>query len=158
VQTQKQAVLGFAEDIREVWAPLYGVLNELCQECTVSSRGQHSSSEEISEMSSTDDGRRSCHNDNTDVSERLAAVCEVVLDWGRSLVGTNLEGLQYILARVQAASKKWSPLAVPLQELVTSLQAEVRAKYGGRLHLPESELQELCSNTRTWQHQVKSLS
>ena len=72
---------------------------------------------------------------------RLASVCEVVLQWGRSLVGTNLESLQYLLLRLHAAARDHKMFAGQLKSISAELEADVVRQYGGRISLKPSRLQ-----------------
>lgn len=69
------------------------------------------------------------------VMERLASVCEVVLQWGRSLVGVNLESLQFLLLRLRSAARQHKMFAGQLDAVSAALEADVVKQYGGRIFL-----------------------
>ena len=66
---------------------------------------------------------------------RLDAVCEVVCEWGRSLVSSDLESLQFLLTRLKAASLHWQQFAKRLDRLSMALQEAVQQEYRGRIAL-----------------------
>ena len=66
---------------------------------------------------------------------RLASVCQVVLQWGRSLVSSNLESLQYLLLRLQSAARQHKMFAGQLDSVRAELEADVMQQYGGRISL-----------------------
>ena len=66
---------------------------------------------------------------------RLASVCEVVLQWGRSLVGSNLESLQFLLLRLRSAQRQHKMFAGQLEAVRAALEADVVQQYGGRISL-----------------------
>lgn len=66
---------------------------------------------------------------------RLGSVCEVVLQWGRSLVGANLESLRYLLLRLRSAARQHKMFAAQLEAVSAALEAEVIQQYGGRISL-----------------------
>jgi hypothetical protein len=71
---------------------------------------------------------------------RLRALCDVVAAWGRSLVPADLEGLQFLLMRLEGACKRWKRFAPHLRNLIAELQGEVQAQYGGRVSMRVSRL------------------
>lgn len=115
-----------------MWSSLYNVLDELGRQCSGSSEGMHEASVgSMGESEETDEGRQCSEG----ASERLEAVCEVVLNWGKSLIGSDLESIQYILRRIEATSNMWPSLSGALLRLMASLQDEVKARYNGRILL-----------------------
>ena len=66
---------------------------------------------------------------------RLASVCQVVLQWGRSLVSSNLESLQFLLLRLQSAARQHKMFAGQLDSVRVELEAAVMQQYGGRISL-----------------------
>ena len=66
---------------------------------------------------------------------RLGAVCEVVLQWGRSLVASNLESLQFLLLRLRTAARQLKMFAGHLEAVTAALEAEVLQQYGSRITL-----------------------
>lgn len=66
---------------------------------------------------------------------RLGSVCEVVLQWGRSLVGSNLESLQFLLGRLRTAARQHKMFAGQLEAVSASLEADVVRQYGSRITL-----------------------
>ena len=80
------------------------------------------------------------HVPGTDSSQepvlvRLASVCQVVLQWGRSLVSSNLESLQYLLLRLQSAARQHKTFAGQLDSVRAELEADVMQQYGCRISL-----------------------
>ena len=69
------------------------------------------------------------------VMVRLGSVCEVVLQWGHSLVGTNLESLQFLLLRLRSAARQHKAFAGQLDSVSEQLEADVAKQYGGRICL-----------------------
>ena len=69
------------------------------------------------------------------VMVRLGSVCEVVLQWGRSLVGANLESLQFLLLRLRSAARQHKMFAAQLDAVSAALEADVLKQYGGRISL-----------------------
>lgn len=69
---------------------------------------------------------------------RLGSVCEVVLQWGMSLVGCNLESLQYLLLRLRFAARQHRMFAGQLESVSAALEADVVKQYGGRISLKSS--------------------
>ena len=149
LQQQKQRRLGPQEDVREVWASLSAALEEVAQQALL----EEWSPEREAEASDGEDRGRSreqqggiqaggTHAGQADSHEaRLRAVCEVVAQYGRSLVADDLEGLQYLLMRLQqGARQRWRRFAVPLKGLIAELQGAVQAQYGGRVVLRVSRL------------------
>lgn len=133
----KQKTLGPTEDVREVWAALYSVLDELGQSCSASSHDvPEVAGARIDAKEEADDSIK----EKEESSGRLEAVCEVVLNWGRSLVDTNLESIQFLLRRIEATSNKWSCLSPALARVMASLQADIKAQYSGRMVLHTHEV------------------
>ena len=66
---------------------------------------------------------------------RLGSVCEVVLQWGRSLVGSNLESLHFLLLRLRSAARQHKMFASQLEAVSAVLEADVVQQYGGRISL-----------------------
>lgn len=113
LQRLRQKQLGPTEDVRQVWSALSSVLEELGQSCGTT----HAFQEE----------------DVPDTVSRLDAVCEVVREWGCSLVASDLESLQYLLTRLRAASQHWQQFSGRLDGLSAALQEAVQGEYRGKL-------------------------
>ena len=161
-QRLRQQRLGPAEDVREVWATLAGALGELAQQAEREQWSPvrstpHSAS--LGEGGAEGGGRRSAdgllssspaasdqdggtsHVRQLECHEgRLEAICAVTLEWGRSLVGSDLEGLQLLLMRLSAARQRWRRFASRLDQLVAQLQQEAQAQYGAPLAMRVSRL------------------
>ena len=84
--------------------------------------------------------REGSHAPDADSSQapvlvRLASVCHVVLQWGRSLVSSNLESLQFLLLRLQSAARQHKMFAGQLDSVRAELEAAVMQQYEGRISL-----------------------
>ena len=134
LQRLRQKQLGPAEDVRQVWSALSCVLEELGQSQTI--RGA-TPGLEISSESPGGIGRRADHKEEcmAESPSRLDAVCEVVCEWGCSLVSSDLESLQFLLTRLKAASLHWQQFAKRLDRLSIALQEAVQREYRGRIAL-----------------------
>lgn len=136
LQRLRQKQLGPTEDVRQVWSALSSVLEELGQSCgsTHACVGAGSDSpghaQELPVKSSA-----SHEEDVLDSDSRLDAVCEVVREWGCSLVASDLESLQYLLTRLRAASQHWQQFSGRLDSLSAALQDAVQREYRGKLAL-----------------------
>ena len=86
----------------------------------------------LGRLQNADEGR-SAPQKLAPVMVRLGSVCEVVLQWGRSLVGTNLESLQFLLLRLRSAARQHKAFAGQLDSLSEQLEADVAKQYGGRI-------------------------
>lgn len=135
-----------------MWATLGAALDEVAQQALLeewspersadplnADEPGHAGSTEQQQGGMQDAGM---HAGTADTHEaRLRAVCEVVAQYGRSLVADDLEGLQYLLMRLQqGARQRWRRLAGPLKGLLAELQGAVQAQYGGRVALRVSRL------------------
>ena len=83
------------------------------------------------------EGRHAPGSDSSQapVLVRLASVCQVVLQWGRSLISSNLESLQFLLLRLQSAARQHKMFAGQLDSVRAELEAAVTQQYGGRISL-----------------------
>ena len=71
---------------------------------------------------------------------RLGSVCEVVLQWGRSLVGSNLDCLHFLLLRLRAAARQHKMFASQLEAVSAALEAAVVQQYGSRISVKAGPL------------------
>lgn len=167
-QRLRQQRLGPAEDVRAVWAALAGALGELAQQAEREqwspspARGtppgdntrERAAGAEGGASQDTD-GRPGSSaaepDEDSGVSRaepdqegghgaRLEAVCEVAAQWGRSLVGGDLEGLQFLLMRLASAGQRWRRFAGRLDRLAAELQQVAFGVYGARLATRVSRL------------------
>lgn len=127
VQRLRQKQLGAAEDVRQVWSALSTVLEELGQSADQGSPG----SSDLENCARNSQAADQTPDIGAAAQSRLDAVCDVVGEWGSSLVCSDLESLQYLLSRLEAASFQWPLLSGRLNGLSRALQEAVQHMYGG---------------------------
>lgn len=133
MQPWRQKQLGPAEDVRQVWSALSSVLEELGQSGT---SGLESLPSETGSQSTGCSG--SSAEEEAAMLEsfsRLDAVCEVVREYGSSLICSDLESMQFLLTRLRTASLHWQCFSKRLDTLSLALQEAVQQEYRGRIVL-----------------------
>ena len=72
--------------------------------------------------------------------QKAEALIELIIEWGKSLLPDNIEGLQFVLRRLQETGKRWKHWYEQSQGAVDELQAIVKLHFSAPIALSEPQL------------------
>lgn len=121
------------QEPREVWAVFEAAIDGLATQ-TQPKRWQ----KRQRPRPSTDSDESGMHSEaiETDLGlEKLAQLCNLIGDWGRVLADDNLEGLQFVMRRVQRQAQTRLRFQQTMQSCLSTLQQHALHKYGAKVAL-----------------------
>ena len=120
------------QETKEIWASLHAAFESLAS--TAQPRKWHKRQDRLS--SGSDAARRSNSPSEVDFGQvKAQALCELVVEWGRSLAGDNLEGLAFLLRRLKVCLQSSQQFQAQTQAAIDQLQDVVQQMYGAPIAL-----------------------
>ena len=67
--------------------------------------------------------------------QKVEALCDLIVEWGRSMLGDNLEGVRFVMRQLQGAGQAWPRYHAQTTKCIQHLQEHVVAHYGAKIML-----------------------
>lgn len=118
------------QEAKEIWANFYAAFEILATQAQPKKWHKR----QVADASAGDPAQRL--SSEVDIGLLKAdALCDIIFEWGQSLLPDSLESLQYLMRRLLAIARHWRHFDRQVQHTVERLQQVAHAQYGADIHL-----------------------